>query len=78
MPLEKTDTVKPLHVEVFNSTDFLLNCLCLRRYVKKPNPEDWVSRDEMNKKRINTIAMELALELHQVPAQEEVWVGVPR
>ena len=78
IPLEKTDTVKPFHVEVVNSTDFLLNCLCIRRNVKKPRPEDGVSRDEMNKKRINTIAMELALELHQVPAQEEVWVGVPR
>jgi hypothetical protein len=78
MPLEKTDTVKPLHVELGNTTAFLLNCLCLRRNVKKPRPEDGVSRDEMNKKHINTIAMELALELHQVPAQEEVWVRVPR
>jgi len=77
LPLEKTDIVKSFHVELSN-TDFLLNCLCLRRNVKKPRPEDGVSRDEMNKKRINTIAMELALELRQVPAQEEVWVRVPR
>ena len=78
MPLEKTDIVKSSHVELGNNTAFLLNCLCLRRNVKKPRPEDGVSRDEMNKKRINTIAMELALELRQVPAQEEVWVRVPR
>ncbi len=55
-----------------SNTAFLLNCLCLRRNVKKPRPEDRVSRDEMNKKRINTIAIKLALELRQVPAQEEV------